>query len=659
MQLRMWTYDYAREQSPTLDHLRRLCSFSLEAGYNALGLYLEHRFAYPSAPWAHGDGAMQPETIRSLQEEFPELNLIPFINLLGHFEGMLYTEYGKRFAEEKFKGLQACPSNEAFVELAKGLLDDTIDAFKSDLIHIGGDETNQLGKCPKCEARVEQFEEQPGIDGKAQLYGHHFGPLSRHVLSRGRTPGVWGDMFLEHPQALGLMPREAVIFDWQYFSGPKHTSSVLGRNHPVVFCPSLQTYNACWFHLAQSEMNVEDHVQAALESENPNVKGICITTWECGLFGNYNTILPALKGAGKLLSEPASVEMKRIAEETKFKTPFTLTEPTRPASTEQPVAAMTRTLIEQAVRDGATRIELTPASNTLRVDFYTPFGTYIAMTVPSEVKGPLLARLRNVSNIPPAGKRQRKGSVEGIYRDKPFRFNAKTKEIEGGTGFVLSRPTESFERPYHDAVSTEFLGAYAAESPEYGEWARLIGVELQKCGGVFAWRGQRSSLKCRLLLYSNPFLAWMHHGTELTGPMGDQALSILESAIGVAPNSDARGVAQFIKSAVEFVRYAEQARQAYASELPGVAISCLSPARQIFDDLSKIAKATQINAGGSVADIERCRAAKEHVERVILRIKSYGDGSLGYLPAFEHLTHPKFMPHDQGAWWLINTWANE
>jgi len=107
------------------------------------------------------------------------------------------------------------------------------------------------------------------------------------------------------------------------------------------------------------------------------------------------------------------------------------------------------------------------------------------------------------------------------------------------------------------------------------------------------------------------------------------------------------------------VRYAEQARQAYANGLPGVATSALAPCRQIFENMEKTARATQLNIGGSLADIERCRIAKEHVERVIKRIKEYGDYSLGYLPAFEHITHPKFVPHDQAAWWLINRWANE
>lgn len=79
----------------------------------------------------------------------------------------------------------------------------------------------------------------------------------------------------------------------------------------------------------------------------------------------------------------------------------------------------------------------------------------------------------------------------------------------------------------------------------------------------------------------------------------------------------------------------------------------------VFDDLAKIARRTHERIGGSLADIERCRVAKEHVEKVLVRIRKYGDGSLGYLPAFEIITHPKFMPHDQGSWWLINSWANE
>ena len=98
----MWTYDLAREQSASPGTLYPIANLSLDAGYNALGLYFEHRFASPCAAWAHGKGCLTPEIVRGLGAEFPSLRLIPFLNLLGHMEGFLYTEKGSGFAEERF-----------------------------------------------------------------------------------------------------------------------------------------------------------------------------------------------------------------------------------------------------------------------------------------------------------------------------------------------------------------------------------------------------------------------------------------------------------------------------------------------------------------------------------------------------------------------------
>lgn len=524
----MWSYDLAREQAPTLDHLRLLCRLSLDAGYNALGLYLEHRFAYPSAPWAHGTGALTPEAVKTLASEFPGLKLVPCINLLGHFEGILYTEEGRRFAEESFKGMQACPSRPGFSRFAESLIDDTLAAFPSDLLIIGGDETSQLGRCPNCRARVAELEAlHPGCDGKALLYGDHFAPLAERVLDAGRRPAIWGDMFQDHPEALPQIPTETVIFEWQYFGSPRPTAQkFLDAGHDVVFCPSILTYAATWAHLAQSEMNVLEHIGAA---KDMGVLGVCVTTWECGLFGNYETLLPAIKACGEMME------------------------------------------------------------------------TVEASSSPS-----------------------------------------KTLEDYGAT---------------RDAA--HFLRAYLRESERHEEWARLMGVELQDCGGMFAFGGIRSALKSRFLLYSNPFLLWLRNCEDLCGPVGDEALGVLERAISVAPDAATRGVSEFARIAIEFVRAADESHRAYAAGCPGAAVAALSPARAAFDDLARIAKATNSRIGGSLADIERCRIAKEHVERVMRRITDYGDGSLGYRPSFETLTHPKFVPHDQANWWLVNEWANE
>ena len=297
----MWMYDLAREQSPSLDHLRRFFDVTRDSGYNAIGLYFEHRFAYPSTPWSLGIGALTRETVETLHREYPEIQIVPFVNLLGHFEGMIYTEEGAQYAEEVFKGMQACPSNPKFLQLANRILDDTLTIFPSNLIHIGGDETMQLGKCPVCRQRVLDLEAaDASTDGKAVLYGDHFGPLAQKLVDAGRTPAVWGDMFQDHPQALGRLPKSTVIFDWQYFQSPLPTTRAFIENgFNVVCCPTLQVYDAAWFHLAPSEQNVRDCISAV---ETSDALGVCLTTWEGGLFANYETLFPAIEATGKLLS---------------------------------------------------------------------------------------------------------------------------------------------------------------------------------------------------------------------------------------------------------------------------------------------------------------------------------------------------------------------
>jgi hypothetical protein len=561
MQLRMWTYDLAREQAPSLEHMRIFCDATVAGGYNAIGLYLEHRFAYPSTPWAHGRDCLTPEIVAQLQEEYPQIQIVPFVNLLGHFEGMIYTEFGKRFREERFQGMQACPCNPEFLQLCHAIIADTIAIFKSEIIHLGGDETWQLGQCSNCKSRIADasntqhpIPNTSPVDGKAVLYGEHFGPLARYVQEKGRRPAVWGDMYIEHPIALDYMPKGTLIFDWQYFDSPLETSRTFReKGFDVVCCPTLQTYNAAWFHLEQSEKNVADAVEAvrALDAH-----GVCVTTWECALFGNYETLLPAIEASGRVLAAP----------DTNVDVDFTVGNP------------------------GALQND------------------------------PDLTPLNESPNLV-----------------------AQASSLSSGNG------------PY----ATNFLDAYCRESDRHADWARLMAVELQSLGGVFAHSQTRSSLKVRLLLEANPFLAWLYHHEELTGEIGDKGLEIVERAISVAPSASYRGVSEFVKSAILFVRFADQARQAYANGLPGVATSALAPCRQLFENLEKVARASHLNIGGSLADIERCRVAREHVERIIKRIRDYGDGSLGYLPAFEHITHPKFVPHDQAAWWLINRWANE
>lgn len=496
MAWRLWTIDLAREQAPTLDHLYYYASSSLDAGYDTLGLYLEHRFAYPSASWAQGTACVTPEMIKRLRSEFPSLTIVPFINLLGHMEGFLNCEQGSLYRESPFRGMQGCPSNPDFKSFSEGILNDTLDAFDSQVVHIGGDETRELGKCAVCATK-----------NKAQLYADHFAPLAAQVVAKGRRPALWGDMFLDHPEALASIPKEAFIFDWQYHNGLKDTTPRLqAHGHEIVGCPTIHAFDAAWIHARESEDNIRVVCQ---DAKDLNLAGVCLTTWEQGLFGAYDSLLPAVSWARQVMDNPE---------------------------------------FEQSL-------------------------------------------------------------------------------------------TESFG--------------------EHRVWAELMGRDLNDIGGVFAFDGHRHRLKSRLLLYSNPFLAWFHHRHQLAGDDGDAAIDICERAILNTQDLAFKGVALFVRAAVEFVRIAEASHLWYAEGEPEKAIRALAPARHAFDTLETVAKRTHERTGGSLADIERCRVAKQHIETVMRRVQKFGRGELGYTPSFDTLCHTRFVPHDQACWWGVNKWGDE
>jgi hypothetical protein len=655
----MWTYDLAREQAPTLDHLRTFCDVTRAGGYNAIGLYLEHRFAYPSTPWAHGKGCVTPEMVRTLIEEYPDLQIIPFVNLLGHMEGFLYTENGARFAEERFKGLQADPTNPDLVRLAEAIIDDTLTIFTSEIVHIGGDETWQLGVGEGSRQRVAEYEREAGVDGKARLYGDHFGPLARRITDAGRRPAVWGDMFFDHPTALDLIPRDVVIFDWQYFRGPSHTSRLFReRGYDVVYSPALHTYNATWLHLPQSEENVREHAVAAV---NDGAYGVCVTTWELALFGNYETILPAIRASGQMLraAEEAGADALPNPNGADLAQTF-LTDV--PATSEKVVdfdpahRILTRFLDVQAHRG-----EISRQGDAFTVTYYYPNRSESIGELSLEQGESILLRLAHMAGMDPdRWHEERQGIVGGTYAGVRYEIHVTSTPTDLGPSFSFRTtplPNGATYAAYRQAPN--FLKAYLEEGETYEEFARLMGIELLDAGTPFAFTGIRSAMKCRMLLYSNPFLFWLRNRDEILGEAGDKALDVLERAISVSPDSAYRGCAEFARLSIEFVRHTEDARRLYAAGLPGEAAAALIACRQVFENLIRIAKATNLRIGGSLADVERCVAAREHVERVMRRVREYGDGVLGYLPSFETLSHPKFMPNDQANWWLINRWANE
>jgi len=295
-----WMYDIARDQSPTEDQLDSLCRKSIAAGYNAVGLYLEHRFAYKSAPWAAGPGAVQPAWIRRIQSRYSGkgFRIIPFLETLGHMEGFLRVEGGQSLAEAPTSGQgQICPSNPAAVKLAKGLVSDAIDTFSAETIHLGGDETWQLGQCEKCKAREAKI-------GKAGIYAEHYAPLCQMVLDRGKRPAIWADMLLAHPEAVQAIPKQTLLFDWHYDRGPAETTrKLMDAGFDVVCCPTVHVFDSNWSDVDATYQNIDEH---AKDAGDLRAKGVLVTSWEYNYLASFSTYVPLIMAAGRRITKGES-----------------------------------------------------------------------------------------------------------------------------------------------------------------------------------------------------------------------------------------------------------------------------------------------------------------------------------------------------------------
>ena len=283
-----WTIDLAREQSLPESTLGDWLSRSETAGYNAVGLYLEHRYAYPSAPQAAATGYLAPEMAGRLVAGAP-VRVIPFLNTLGHMEGFMRSEGLQWLSEGHSDGsAQMCPSRPECVEFARGLVSDALSVFTDEWVHLGGDETRQLGQCDLCSQKE-----------KAQVYADYFAPLCEWVLAQGRRPCLWADMLIEHPEVLERLPKETVLFDWQYHQSPIESSQVFrDAGFDVVCCPAVHTYDSAWCYLDETYENVDQHIAAA---EQLGALGVCVTTWEFSYFTNYFSTLPIIFAAGHRL----------------------------------------------------------------------------------------------------------------------------------------------------------------------------------------------------------------------------------------------------------------------------------------------------------------------------------------------------------------------
>ena len=173
------------------------------------------------------------------------INIIPEIDLPGHMQAALATYpklgcTGGPYEVWRRWGVSEdvlCAGNEEAMQFVEDVLNEVMDVFPSEYIHIGGDECpkTRWQKCPKCQAKIKEL----GIKGDERfskedyLQSYVMNRMAKVVEARGRRVIGW-DEILE-----GDVSETAIIMSWR---GTQGGIEAARKGHDVIMAPSSHLY---------------------------------------------------------------------------------------------------------------------------------------------------------------------------------------------------------------------------------------------------------------------------------------------------------------------------------------------------------------------------------------------------------------------------------
>ena len=173
------------------------------------------------------------------------ITVIPEIDMPGHMIGALaaYPELGCTggpYEVEHHWGVFAdvlCPGKEKTFQFVQDVLDEVIDIFPSEYIHIGGDESprDRWKVCPLCQKRIqdEGIQAGNGQSKEDRLQGYFTKRVEKYLLSKGKKIIGWDEL-------LGCdVDKSATIMSW---TGAEPGAKGAKLGHDVIMTPNGVLY---------------------------------------------------------------------------------------------------------------------------------------------------------------------------------------------------------------------------------------------------------------------------------------------------------------------------------------------------------------------------------------------------------------------------------
>ncbi|MEX0719565.1 MAG: beta-N-acetylhexosaminidase [Balneolaceae bacterium] len=280
LEIRGMMDDISRGPVPTKEYMRQQIERMAEMKVNLLTYYTQDVVKTESHPaFAPPGGALDIDEWAELADYAKKfhIDLVGNFQSFGHFDQILKHPEYEHLGES---GTLLSPAFEESYELLKDIYTEMIPAFHSDYFHINSDETFDLGSGASKEM-VDSL-------GMEVVYSNHINRIYDIITGLGKKVMMWGDIALDHPKILELLPKDIILITWSYDAmddfAPRLTPFKEAGFTQLASTGILNSYSTIPdFRVARG--NIGGFVA---EMKKQNAWGILNTVWDDGGFALFS-----------------------------------------------------------------------------------------------------------------------------------------------------------------------------------------------------------------------------------------------------------------------------------------------------------------------------------------------------------------------------------
>jgi hypothetical protein len=221
MKYRGLSDDLSRGPVPTLEFQKHQLRILSQYKVNIYSPYFENTMAFASSPLlAPPGGAMTRADAEELVRYASRyhITIIPEQESFGHLHRLLMFDIYSQLAETPH-GTVLAPGQPGSLDLIRQWFTEMASIFPGPFLHIGADETFELGRGQTKERVTQEGLGAVYVDFLKQIH-MALTPLHRKLL-------FWGDIAMDSPQLVKTLPKDMIAVAWEYNPRPEGYDKLL------------------------------------------------------------------------------------------------------------------------------------------------------------------------------------------------------------------------------------------------------------------------------------------------------------------------------------------------------------------------------------------------------------------------------------------------